>query len=105
MQSRRRRGEALASLLLPEDSARLHGVTRGTGTGSDGLANLRGLNNWVLQAFKVGGADLWYRATTVLFQGPAQAVWLSLDEERENPQGCDRSGPVLPTSSQEGWHQ
>ncbi len=52
------------------DSARLHRVTEGTGKGSDGLANLRRPNHWVLQAFKVGGADLWYRATTVLLQGP-----------------------------------
>ncbi len=75
-------------------------MTGGTGKGSDGLANLRGLNHWVLQAFKVGGADLWYRATMVLLQGPVQAVRLSLEEERENSQG---SGPVLPTSAQEGW--
>ncbi len=67
---------------------------RGTGTGSDGLATLRGLNHWFLRAFKEGGADLWHRATTVLLQGPGQAVWLSLDEERE---------VVPPTSSQEGW--
>ncbi len=96
----------MGSISLPSPAQGFSWVTRGdrgTGTGSDGLANLRGLNYWVLQAFKVGGADLWYRATTVLFQGPAQAVWLSLDEERENPQGCDCSGPVLPTSSQVGW--
>ena len=81
----------------------MHRVKGGTGKGSDGLANLRGLNHWVLQAFKVGGADLWYRATMVLLQGPVQAVRLSLDEERENSQGCGCSGPVLPTSTQEGW--
>ena len=77
-------------------------MTIGTGAGSDGLANLRWLNHWVLQAFKVGGADLWYRATTVLLQGPVQAVWLSPDEEQETPQGRDCSGPVLPTFSHEG---
>ncbi len=78
-------------------------MTGGTGKGSDGLANLRGLNHWVLQAFKVRGADLWYRATTVLLQRPVQAVLLSLDEELENSQGCGCSGPVLLTFTQEGW--
>jgi hypothetical protein len=39
----------------------------------------------------------------VLLQGPEQAVRLSLDEERENSQGCVLLRPVLPTSTQEGW--
>ena len=95
--------EALASPLLPTGFSQVTQGDRGTGKGSEGLANLRGLNQWVLQAFKVGGADLWCRATMVLLQGPVQAVQLSLDEERENSQGCDYSGPVLPTPSQEGW--
>ena len=72
---------------------------RGTGKGSDGLANLQRLNHWVLRAFKVVGADLWYRATRVLLQGPEQVVRLSLDEERENTQGCICSGPCSPLLS------
>ncbi len=54
-------------------------MTGGTGKGSDGLANLRGLNHWVLQAFKVGGADLWYRATMVLPKGQSRqcgSLWM-----------------------------